>query len=176
FFVLGSPVAKSPSPALHNHIFKTLGLPHEISELASSAQVVNTIVKHDDGSLSFHNTDTLALAESIRIKAALASTCLVVGTGGAARAACAAAELLGMEKIFVSAHRTPALVVLTLSSAACQLATHRSGRSGGSQKIRWYLRWRKFEVSIGVRKRECQNPRADRSRDLRPSANRVNLF
>ncbi|KAF4679316.1 hypothetical protein FOZ60_015212 [Perkinsus olseni] len=71
------------------------------SKLALSAQVVNTIVKHDDGSLSFHNTDTLALAESIRTKAALASTCLVVGTGGAARAACAAAELLGMEKIFV---------------------------------------------------------------------------
>ncbi|KAF4729134.1 hypothetical protein FOZ63_022447, partial [Perkinsus olseni] len=146
FFVLGSPVAKSPSPALHNHIFKTLGLPHEysrldtssledvlslmaqddfggasitiplkekvfhavsggahgrISELALSARAVNTIVKHDDGSLSFHNTDTLALAESIRSKAALASTCLVVGTGGAARGACAAAELLGMEKIFV---------------------------------------------------------------------------
>ncbi|KAF4756871.1 hypothetical protein FOZ63_019424, partial [Perkinsus olseni] len=62
-----------------------------VSELALSAQAVNTIVKHDDGSLSFHNTDTLALAESIRTKAALASTCLVVGTGGAARGACAAA-------------------------------------------------------------------------------------
>lgn len=36
-----------------------------------------------------------------RTKAALASTCLVVGTGGAARGACAAAELLGMDKIYV---------------------------------------------------------------------------
>jgi len=94
--------------------YKQLILPY-LTELAPQAReigAVNTVrIRHDaDGnvtSLSGHNTDAPAFARTLApLLPQEAVTALVLGTGGASRAVCAALDWLGVSYRLVS--RTPA--------------------------------------------------------------------
>jgi shikimate dehydrogenase len=134
FAVIGSPVAHSRSPAMHEAVYRALGLPHVYEKLDTSAEelparvealrrgefaglnvtvphkqkvlklvdevhasaratgAANTLVRTPEGRVRAHNTDTPALAEelvrlagnALRLRGGVG---VVIGTGGAARAA-----------------------------------------------------------------------------------------
>ena len=67
-----------------------------LSENARLAGAVNLVVKQADGTLYGHNTDVDGVVCAVRESGLAVSSALVVGTGGAARAAVTAARLLGL--------------------------------------------------------------------------------
>ena len=96
------------------HKERVLALVDAVDEGARLAGAANTIVRGDDGRLTAHNTDAPALAEEIRdllgipvgrVEGDLRA--LVLGSGGAARAAkTALVDLLGVRDVVLRA-RTP---------------------------------------------------------------------
>lgn len=134
FAVIGSPVAHSKSPLMHEAAFRALGLPHTYEKLETSSEqleerveslrrgdlaglnvtvphksrvlklvdevhasaratgAANTLVRTDDGRVRAHNTDMPAIAAELsrlagnpaRLRGGVG---IVIGTGGAARAA-----------------------------------------------------------------------------------------
>ena len=155
FAVIGSPVAHSKSPKLHEAAYRALGLPHayervETSEADLPARIealragkysglnvtvphkmrvlayadeqagtvlaigaANTLVRLPDGRIRAHNTDAPALAAELARVAGRegsfeAKTGLVLGTGGAARAAIAAFGALGIRRVVVRGRDTRA--------------------------------------------------------------------
>ncbi len=85
------------------------------ARIAASAEetgAVNTVLRDADGVLVGHNTDVQGIVDAIRPSASAApvagKTALVLGAGGAARAAVRAAERLGSRPIVVHARRTEA--------------------------------------------------------------------
>ena len=135
FFLFGKPVKLSPSPVIHNSVFKSKFLPHtytacetddmeivgrnfqapsfggcsvtiplkqkvcgildELCPLAAQVGAVNTVVRDTiSRSLKGYNTDLLALQRGLQN---VSGNCIVIGTGGAARAACAAAKSRGLD-------------------------------------------------------------------------------
>ena len=72
----------------------------DLSEPARSAQAVNTISVTPSGQLRGDNTDIIALKKCIERVDHRVKTCLIIGTGGAARGAIYAAASCGFE-IFV---------------------------------------------------------------------------
>lgn len=74
------------------------------SEAASRCQAANLIVK-TAGGLAAYNTDVAGVLESLRPEVQSGQKALVVGAGGAARAAIVAAQTLGLE--VTVAGRTP---------------------------------------------------------------------
>ncbi|MBX3225782.1 MAG: shikimate dehydrogenase [Labilithrix sp.] len=167
FAVIGSPVAHSRSPAMHEAAFRALGLDHtyekiettaaelparvaalrageldglnvtvphksavlsladEIAPAAAAIGAANTLLRTADGRVVAHNTDAPAIAEelarlrgfdfgtaggalSIRDPRTFAGTSvLVIGSGGAARAAVFAAGALGAAHVVVRARTEP---------------------------------------------------------------------
>jgi len=134
FAVIGSPIAHSRSPAMHEAAYRALGLPHTYEKIETSAAelparvdalrrgdfaglnvtvphkqsvlklvdeihasaratgAANTLVRTPEGKIRAHNTDTPALADEIARLAGNArilrgAVAIVIGTGGAARAA-----------------------------------------------------------------------------------------
>ncbi|MCA9591035.1 MAG: shikimate dehydrogenase [Myxococcales bacterium] len=86
---------------------KTAVLDHvdELHVSARGAGAANTIVRTPEGSLVAHNTDTPALAKELRVLAGgrlpFGATGLVLGTGGAARAAVLALGGLGFRRVIL---------------------------------------------------------------------------
>jgi len=82
-----------------------------VDEIARSAQAIgaaNTVVRTPSGRLVAHNTDAPALAEEIATLhggALEGGSAIVIGSGGAARAAIFALASLGLERIHVRSRR-----------------------------------------------------------------------
>jgi shikimate dehydrogenase len=72
---------------------------------AGRVGAANVLQRASDGAVVAHNTDVPALAREIEKTHAAPPAVLVLGNGGAALAAVAAAELLGAREIAVSARR-----------------------------------------------------------------------
>jgi shikimate dehydrogenase len=91
--------------------WKTLALrlADEVDESARRTGACNVWVRRDDGKIVAHNTDTSALAE--RLQAGLSATpsegfsALVLGAGGAARAAVVACLDIAAHTVFVSSRK-----------------------------------------------------------------------
>jgi shikimate dehydrogenase len=90
------------------HKERVLSLVDAVDAGARVAGAANTLVRSDDGRITAHNTDAPALAAELRRLApdhrwTEASRALVLGSGGAARAAIAAFAELGVSEIVVRA-------------------------------------------------------------------------
>ena len=149
FAVIGSPVAHSMSPRMHEAAFRALGMPHTYEKLETNADeladrveslrrgdlaglnvtvphkqrvlklvddvhasaratgAANTLVRDADGRIRAHNTDTPALAAELSALAGNPTRLrggvgIVIGTGGAARAAIVAlASHLALGRVLV---------------------------------------------------------------------------
>jgi len=80
----------------------------ELSDTARAIGAVNTVVRREDGTLYGDNTDAYGFTCMVK-KAGIevaGAKALVLGSGGAARSACAALEAMGAERITVIS-RTP---------------------------------------------------------------------
>lgn len=144
--MLGSPIAHSLSPLLHNAGYAALGLSEweytsaevtesdlgavvaalddtwrglsltmplkevafdvaaTVSDLATRAGAINTLVRRPDGGWDADNTDVIGIVESLR-GLALAEHAVVIGAGATARSAVLALELLGISRVTVAARR-----------------------------------------------------------------------
>ncbi|MGH7280041.1 MAG: shikimate dehydrogenase [Polyangiaceae bacterium] len=156
FAVLGSPIAHSKSPAMHQAAFRALGLAHtyeaidcdvaqfeehvrslkhgkfqgfnvtvphklralpfadEIDASAKHVGAANTLVREESGKVIAHNTDVGALVVELETLAGSRDrfrgrTAVVVGTGGAARAAIAACGHLGLRRVVILARAPDSL-------------------------------------------------------------------
>lgn len=105
--------------ALRNGTFAgfNVTVPHKLlaAKLADEANgfgtgAANTLVRTADGRIVAHNTDVIALREELGSLSAIDGRALVLGSGGAARAAVAALALLGAKDVAVRA-RTPGPLV-----------------------------------------------------------------
>ena len=118
--LLGSPVAHSLSPAMHNASFQKLGidcvyLAFDVTQemldgLSTAARLigaVNTVV-NQDGKLIGHNTDGIGYVESIRENGIEieGSEITLLGAGGAAAAAAVQMALDGARKIHIANRRS----------------------------------------------------------------------
>lgn len=91
------------------HKEQLLDLVDEVDEMARSIGAVNTVVNRD-GTLSGYNTDAYGFVKSLKEKAnfdPLGKTVLLLGAGGAARAAAYALAAEGVERLTI-ANRTAA--------------------------------------------------------------------
>ncbi len=89
------------------HKQRVLALVDEVDPSAAAAGAANTLVRSPAGRVVAHNTDAPALAAELEALAAPASLrgaqALVLGSGGASRAAVAALERLGAAPVLVRA-------------------------------------------------------------------------
>jgi shikimate dehydrogenase len=78
-----------------------------LSDAADSSALdvgaANVLVRRQDGRVMAHNTDVPALAEELLVHAPRRERVVVIGSGGAALAAVAAASKAGAQKVFVVA-------------------------------------------------------------------------
>ncbi len=88
-----------------------LSLADEQHESAAAVGAANVLVRDAAGRVVAHNTDVAALAAELAALAPAEGDALVLGAGGAALAAVAAARLLGASAIGVSARRFDAALV-----------------------------------------------------------------
>jgi shikimate dehydrogenase len=108
------------------HKARVLALVDEVDASARGVVAANTLVRLQDGRVRAHNTDVPALVSELRrvgrlgdAEDALAGrTALVLGSGGAARAAVAACAALGAARIAVRARRADPDVVRALETAS----------------------------------------------------------
>jgi shikimate dehydrogenase len=105
--------------ALRDGTFAGLNVtvPHKLlaARLADEAhtfgtEAANTLVRADDARIVAHTTDVTALREELGSLGSREGRALVLGSGGAARAAIAALEALGVKDVAVRA-RTPGPLV-----------------------------------------------------------------
>lgn len=73
--------------------------------VAARAGAANTLVRNADGTVSAHNTDVPALASELEERMPPPFSALVLGNGGAARAAVLACRQAGAEDVLVLARR-----------------------------------------------------------------------
>jgi shikimate dehydrogenase len=89
------------------HKQHALALADDVDASAASTGAANTLVRTPDGRIAAHNTDTPALAAELRELSAprgiAGSQALVLGSGGASRAAVAALADLGARPVLVRA-------------------------------------------------------------------------
>jgi shikimate dehydrogenase len=87
-----------------------LAVAGEVSPLAAAVGAANTLVRRADGSWYADNTDVPGMVESLRAAGVTgARSVTVLGAGGTARAAVAAARALGAESVTVYARRAAAV-------------------------------------------------------------------
>ncbi len=84
---------------------EALALADSVDASARSVGAANVLLRTSDGRLEAHNTDVPALAEEVRARVAEPDSVLILGNGGAALGAAAAARKLGAIRIWVSARR-----------------------------------------------------------------------
>jgi shikimate dehydrogenase len=105
-----------------------LAVANEVSPVAAAVGAANTLVRRADGSWYADNTDVPGMVESLRAAGVTrAGSVAVLGAGGTARAALAAARELGPQTITVYARRPEAVE---------QLRSVRVGREGGRGSVR----------------------------------------
>jgi len=98
-------------------------LADERDEETRDVRAANTLVRQANGGWSASNTDTTAVEDVLRRCLELArvparnARCLVIGTGGAARAALAAIDRLGCESIVVTGRDIQKTIALALDRA-----------------------------------------------------------
>jgi shikimate dehydrogenase len=89
------------------HKERVLALVDFVDDSARTTRAANTLVRTPDGRVRAYNTDAPALAEELRVlvrRTELAHTrALVLGSGGAARAAGSALQTLGVGEVIVRA-------------------------------------------------------------------------
>jgi len=89
------------------HKERVLALVDFVDDSARTTRAANTLVRTSDGRVRAYNTDAPALAEELRVlvrRTELARTrALVLGSGGAARAAGSALHTLGVREVIVRA-------------------------------------------------------------------------
>lgn len=92
-------------------------VPHKVlaASLADEARIsgtgaANTLVRAADGRIVAHNTDVTALREELASLGSADGRALVLGSGGAARAAIAALDALGVKDVAVRARTAGPLV------------------------------------------------------------------
>ncbi|HEX7667825.1 MAG TPA: hypothetical protein VF407_25030, partial [Polyangiaceae bacterium] len=88
------------------HKLRALALADEVAKSAKAVGAANTLVRGSDGKIVAHNTDVEALRRELAALsgseyALIGKTGVVVGTGGAARAAIEALTALGATRIVV---------------------------------------------------------------------------
>jgi shikimate dehydrogenase len=105
-----------------------LAVANEVSPVAAAVGAANTLVRRADGSWYADNTDVPGMVESLRAAGVTrAGSVAVLGAGGTARAALAAARELSPQTITVYARRPEAIE---------QLRTVRVGGEGGRESDR----------------------------------------
>jgi len=82
-----------------------LSLADRADATASEVGAANVLVPDGKGGVVAHNADVGALADELRALASAPAVTLVLGAGGAALAAVAAARRIGSERVLVSARR-----------------------------------------------------------------------
>ena len=112
------------------HKQRVLSLVDEIAPSALSIGAANTLVRTSEGRVVAHNTDAGALAQELADAMMPARTGVVLGTGGAARAAVAALGSLGARRVVVMGRRVDdslqtvfEKILSAASSAPSSLAT-----------------------------------------------------
>jgi shikimate-5-dehydrogenase len=87
-----------------------LAVAGEVSPVAAAVGAANTLVRRNDGSWYADNTDVPGMVESLRAAGVTgARSVAVLGAGGTARAAAAAAQALGATTVVVYARRPEAI-------------------------------------------------------------------
>ena len=126
--LLGSPVAHSISPLMHNESFRLLGLDYVYlcfdvneetlpaavaglkDELSPEAQLIGAVntVLNDNGKLIGYNTDGYGFMQSVRDAGhdITGKNITVMGVGGASMAICAQSALDGAASVHIFARRT----------------------------------------------------------------------
>lgn len=84
---------------------EALALADERAESARKVGAANVLVRTQPNKIEAHNTDVPALAEEIRRRVPVVRRMVVIGSGGAALGAVAAASLLSAESVAVTARR-----------------------------------------------------------------------
>ena len=95
------------------HKEKALTLIEEVSTEAKRAGAINTIINHGNNYLTGHNTDIIGAKNAITEKSQKLDSALVIGAGGAARAAICALEQLRVKEISIcnrSQEKTDSLI------------------------------------------------------------------
>jgi shikimate dehydrogenase len=107
------------------HKARVLRLVDRVDASATKVDAVNTLVRMFDGAVVAFNTDVpaleaelLALAPERSIVAMVDSTAIVLGSGGAARAAAAALAGLGVKRVFLRSRREGTLAPTPLDREA----------------------------------------------------------
>ena len=86
------------------HKQAVIGLVDEIDPIASRIGAINTVVRHEDGTLHGHNTDAEGFIRSLGLDAGFDSagrSVVIVGAGGAARAVAFGLADAGVERITI---------------------------------------------------------------------------
>ncbi|MGC4091556.1 MAG: shikimate dehydrogenase [Polyangiaceae bacterium] len=110
---------------------QALRLADERAASSSAVGAANVLVRSEHGRVVAHNTDVPALAEEIRRRAPAARRLVVIGNGGAALGAVAAANLLSAESVLVTARRW------TASQSAAEFAHGEEFEALGAELLPW---------------------------------------
>ena len=116
------------------HKLRALSFADDVAESAKHVGAANTLVRGADGNVTAHNTDVGALRIELESLAAprdalRGKTAVVIGTGGAARAAVAACGMVGARRVVVVGRRAESFardaetILRDASSAPGALAT-----------------------------------------------------
>lgn len=98
------------------HKALALELSDEADTLARETEAANVLV-HRDGAIVAYNTDVIALVDELAVHAPGATSAVILGAGGAARAAVSACRARGVRDLTVVARRFPAGEALTRMGA-----------------------------------------------------------
>ncbi len=103
------------------HKIAVLDLVDEIDESARAIGAANTLVRKD-GRVVAHNTDIAGLADDLRDAGVVVQKAVVIGAGGGALAAIAAARELGAREIGVTSRSWTSAEAIVTSDAAKKVA------------------------------------------------------
>ena len=114
-----------------------LAVAGEVSPVAAAVGAANTLVRRADGSWYGDNTDVPGMVESLRAAGVTAAgSVAVLGAGGTARAAVAAAQALGATSVVVYARRPAAVEELRTVGVPLEAAPWaQAARCGGADVV-----------------------------------------
>ena len=94
------------------HKVAVMALLDEVSDTAAAVGAVNTISVLEDGRLGGINTDIEGIVMPCRTRGVAGNAVIICGTGGAARAALAAAKCLGANHVTIMARNMAAATIM----------------------------------------------------------------
>lgn len=113
-----------------------LAVAAEVSPAAAAVGAANTLVRRPDGSWYADNTDVPGMVESLRAAGVIhPRSVAVLGAGGTARAALAAAQGLGADTITVYARRAEAIEELRTTGVAVEAAPWAAATACGEADV-----------------------------------------